>query len=81
MDDIHGAATPSGREQVISDLSREIEFKRGDGCELEKQFEHLKRLRILMTDETRIQPNAKYLESVAYQFGLTGRRHDRLLVY
>ena len=25
-----------------------------------------------MTDETRIQPNTKYLESVAYQVGLTG---------
>ena len=33
MDDIHGAATPGGREQFLSDLSREIEFKGGDGCE------------------------------------------------
>ena len=33
MDDIHGAATPSGREQVIRDLSREIEFKGGDRSE------------------------------------------------
>ena len=37
----------------------------------EKPCEHLKRLRIPMTDGTRIQPNAKYLESVAYQLGLT----------
>ena len=27
MVDIHGAATPSGREQFLSDLSREIEFQ------------------------------------------------------
>ena len=35
-------------------------------------YEHLKRLRIPMTDETRIQPNAKYLASVANQLRLTG---------
>ena len=34
MDDVHGAATPSGRGQFIKDLSRELEFKGGDGCEL-----------------------------------------------
>ena len=75
MDDIHGAATPSGRE-----LSREIEFKGSDGFEMEKPYEHLKRLRTPMTDETRIQPNAKCLESVAYQLGLTGAQ-TRPLAY
>ena len=65
MDDMHGAATPSGREQFIRDLSREIEFKRSDGSEMGKPSENLKRLRIRMTDETRIQPIAKYLESAA----------------
>ena len=70
-DDTHGAATPSGREQFISDLSREIEFKGGDGCEMGKPHEHFKRLRIPMTDETRIQPNTKYLGSVAH-VGLPG---------
>ena len=71
MDDIHGAATPSGRKQLINDLSREIEFKSSDGFELRKPYEHLKRLRIPMTDETRIQLDTKYLESVAYQLELT----------
>ena len=74
VDDIHGAATASGCEQSIRDLSREIEFKGGDGCELGKPYEYLKRLRIPMTDETRIQPNAQYLESVAHQLGLTGAK-------
>ena len=74
MDGVHGAATPSGREQFIRDLSREIEFRRGDGCESGKPHEHLKRLRIPMTDETRKQPNAKYLESVANRLGLTGAK-------
>ena len=72
MDDIHDAATPSEREQFIRDLSREIEFQGGDGCEWGTPYEHLKRLRIPMTDETRIQPYAQYLESVAYQLGLSG---------
>ena len=31
-----GAATSSGRKQFIEDLSRETEFKAGDGCELGK---------------------------------------------
>ena len=72
MDEIHGAGTPSGRKQFINDLSREIEFKGGDECECGKAYEHLKRLRIPMIDETRIHPNTKYLESVAYEVGLTG---------
>ena len=59
MDDIHGTATPSGRNY----LSREIEFRGGDGSEVAKPCEHLKRLRKPMTDETLIQPNTKYLES------------------
>ena len=33
MDDIHGAATPSGREKFIKDLALEINFKGGDRCE------------------------------------------------
>ena len=61
-----------GRKQFIKDLSREIEFKGGDGRELGKPYEHLKRLRMPMTDETRIQPNTKYLEAVSYHLGLTG---------
>ena len=72
VDDIHGTATPSGRKQFIKDLSHEIEFKASDGCELGKPYEHLKRLRMPMTDETRIQPNTKYLEAVSYHLGLTG---------
>ena len=70
MDDIHGAATPSGRAQFFKDLAREINFKGGNGCETEKPYEYLKRLRFPMTGETRIQPNPKYLESVANQLGL-----------
>ena len=34
MDDIHGAATPSGREKFIKDLALEINFKGGDRCEI-----------------------------------------------
>ena len=49
MDDIHGAATPSGREQFLRDLSRETDFKGGDGCELVKPHEPLKRLRLALT--------------------------------
>ena len=45
-----------------------------DGCELEIPCEHLQRLRIQMTDETRMQPNEKYLECVAYQLRLTGAK-------
>ena len=44
-------ATPSGRKQFINHLSREIEFKGSDGCELGKPCEHLKKLRLPMTDE------------------------------
>ena len=33
MDDIHGAASPSGRQQFIKAPSRQIDFKGGDGCE------------------------------------------------
>ena len=72
VDDIHGTATPSGRKQFIKGLSRKIEFKGGDGRELGKPYEHLKRLRMPMTDETRIQPNTKYLEAVSYHLGQTG---------
>ena len=71
MDDIHGAATPSGRENFVKDLALEINFKGGDRCETGKPYEHLKRLQLRMTGETRIQPNPKYLESVANQLGLT----------
>ena len=39
--------------------------------ELKKPYEHLKRLRMSVTDETRKRPNAKYLESVANQSWLT----------
>ena len=34
MDDIHGAATPSGREKFMKDLALEIYFKGGDRCEI-----------------------------------------------
>ena len=71
MDDIHGAATPSGREKFVKDLALEINFKGGDRCETGKPYEHLKRPRLPMSGETRIQPNPKYLESVANQLGLT----------
>ena len=74
MDDIHEAVTPSGRKHFMTFLSREIEFKGGNGCELGKPYEHRKRLRIPMTDETRVQPNTTKLESVAYQLGLTGAK-------
>ena len=74
MDDIHGAATPSDRKQFINDLSREIDSKGGDGCEFGKPYEHPKRLRRPMTEETRTEPNTKCLESVAYQSGLTGAK-------
>ena len=67
MGDILGAATPSERKQFINDLSREIESKGGDGCELGKPYEHPKRLRRPMTEETRTEPNTRCLESVAYQ--------------
>ena len=64
-----------------SEMSREIEFKGGDGCELVKPYEHFKRLRIPVTDETRIQSNAKYLQSVANQLGLTGAKTRPTPVY
>ena len=74
IEDIHGESTPSGHKQFIKDLSREMEFKGSDGCELGKPYEHLKRLRTPMKDETRIQPNNKYLNSTADQLGLTGAK-------
>ena len=58
----------------MNDLSHEIESKGGDGFELRKPYEHLRRLRIPKTSETRIQPNTKYLELVAYHLGLTGAK-------
>ena len=36
------------------------------------RYEHLKRLRLPMTGETRTQPNPKHLEFVANQLALTG---------
>ena len=72
--DIHGAATPSGREKFFKDLALEINFKGGDRCETGTPYEHLKRLRLPMTGETRMQPNPKYLEFVANQLGLTGAK-------
>ena len=72
MDDIHGAASPSGRQQFIKALSRQIDFKGGDRCEWWKKYQHPKRLRTTLKGETRPQPNTKYLESVADQLGLTG---------
>ena len=71
MDDIHGAATPSGREKFVKDLAQEINFKGGDRCETGKPYEHLKRLRLPMIGETRIQPIPKHLEFVANHLGLT----------
>ena len=44
MGDIHGAATPSGREKFIKDLALEINFKGGDRCKTRKPHEHLKPL-------------------------------------
>ena len=58
MDDLHGAATPSGRDKVVKDLALEINQFQG------KPHEHLKRLRLPMTGETRVQPNPKHPESV-----------------
>ena len=49
MDDIHGAATPSGREQLIKDLALEINFKGGDRCETGKPYERLEQKRTLRT--------------------------------
>ena len=74
MGDIHGAATLRGRKQFIKDLSRGIEFEGGDGCELGKPYEHLKRLQTSIKDGTRIQPNNKYVRSTADQLGLTGAK-------
>ena len=74
MDDIHGAATSSGREKIINDLLLEINFKGGDRCETRKTYEHLKRLRLSMTGETRTEPNLKHLEFVANQLGLTSAK-------
>ena len=74
MDDIHGAATPSGREKFVKDLSLEINLKGGDRCETGKPYEHLKRLRLPMIGETRVQPNPKHLDFVATQLGLTGAK-------
>ena len=69
MDDIHGAGTASGRENFVKDLALEINFKGGDRCETGKPYEHLLRLRLPMTGETRIQPNPKHLEFVANPIG------------
>ena len=44
-----------------------------------KPYEHLQRLRTPVKDETRPQPNTKYVESVADQLGLTERNRHRLL--
>ena len=38
-DDIHGAATPSGREQFFEDLAREINFKGGNGRETARRHD------------------------------------------
>ena len=56
-DDIHGAANPSGCEQFVKDLALTINFKGGDRCLTGKPLEHLKRLRLPMVGETRIQAN------------------------
>ena len=74
MDDIHGA-TPSGRDNFVKDLALEIHFKGGDRCETGRPYEHLKRLRLPMTGETRTQPNPKYLESFCEPAG-TDRCED-----
>ena len=74
MDDIHGAATTSGRGKFVEDLVLEINFKGGDRCETGKPCAHLKRLRLPMTGETRIQPNPKHLKFVANHLGPTGAK-------
>ena len=51
--------------------SSKINFRGGDRCETGKPYEHLKQLRLPMTGEIRVQPNPKYLESVANQLRLT----------
>ena len=61
-------------KKIIEHLALEINFKGGDRCETGKPHEHLKRLRLSMTGETRIQPNPKHLEFVANQLGLTGAK-------
>ena len=61
MDEIHRAATPSGRGKFVKDLALEINFRCGDRCETRKPYEHLKRLRLPMTGEIRIQPNPSTL--------------------
>ena len=71
MDDMHGAGTPSVRKQFIEDLSREIEFKGGDARLLEQPSKHLERQRTTLKNETRLQPNKKYLDTVAHQLELT----------
>ena len=53
MEDIHGAATPNGREKIVKHLALEYNFKGGDRCGKRKPYE-LKRLRLPMTGETRI---------------------------
>ena len=42
-----------------------------NGCILAQPYEHLKQLRTPLKNETRLQPNNKYLDSVAQQLGLT----------
>ena len=49
MDNIQGAATPSGREKFVKDLALEINVKGSDRCETGKPYEHLKRLLLPMT--------------------------------
>ena len=40
MDDMHGAATPSGRKKIAKDLALESNFKGGVRCETGKAYEH-----------------------------------------
>ena len=60
VDDTYGAASPCGRKQFLKDLSRQIEFKGGDGCEWRKPYEHLKRLRTPMEEEIPLHPNTMH---------------------
>ena len=61
-------------KKIIKDLAPEINFKGGDTCETGKPYDHLKLFRLLMTGETRIQPNPKHLKFVANQLRLTGAK-------
>ena len=73
MDDVHGAATPSGREKFVKDLALEINFKGGDRCETGKLYERLKRLRFL-TGEHEYNQIRNTWNFVANQLGLTGMK-------